>query len=427
MSTVVVGGGIAGLVAARELLRQGEVVDLFEAADHLGGLVMPQTLAGEVVDGGAEAFAVRTDVVVDLCRELGLEIAEPQGQPHIWWPEAPHRWPMANGVLGIPGSLDDPSITAALNADERVEASRDLRMGGDVAADETMLGPLVRARLGTVVVEKLVEPLTRGVYGRSPDEMDVDKVAPELRAAMRHHGSLVAAVAAIRQPGSAAVAQPVGGLFRLADALADDIAKRGGRIHTGHLVTEFHHDTYSWELRTGSGPLRADRILLAVGARAAARLLVPLGVTFEVPPTHPSSQTLMALEHPDIARAPVGSGVIVGRRDPRLHARALTHYSLKWPWAAHGGVHVLRLAHATPATLSQSLADASLLLGIDLEEEHVKDFAQVDWEMPSAISPAGHSLLLEELARFEGLAVTGAWVAGNGIAAVVRAAQEVVA
>ena len=427
MSTVVVGGGIAGLVAARELLRQGEVVDLFEAAEHPGGLVVPQPLAGGVVDGGAEAFAVRTDVVTDLCRELGLEIAEPQGQPHIWWPEAPHRWPMANGVLGIPGSLDDPSITAALSADELGEAARDLRMGGDAAADETMLGPLVEARLGRVVVERLVEPVTRGVYGRSPDEMDVDRFAPGLRSAMREHGSLVAGVAAIRQPGSAAVAQPVGGLFRLVDALADDISKLGGRIHTAHPVTELHHDNYGWELRTRSGPLRADRVLLAVGARAAARLLVPLGVTFEVPPTHPSSQALIALEHPDIGEGPVGSGVIVGRRDPRLLARALTHYSLKWPWAALDGVHVLRLAYATPPTLSQTRADASLLLGIDVEEGHVKDFAQVDWEMPSAITPAGHALLMEKVARFEGLAVTGAWVAGNGIAAVVRAAQEVVA
>ncbi len=427
MSTVVVGAGIAGLVAARALLRQGEVVDVFEAGDHLGGLVVPQSLGGVTVDGGAEAFALRTDVVVDLCRELGLEIAEPQGQPHIWWPEAPHRWPMANGVLGIPGSLDDPSLSGALTADELTLAARDLQMGGDLAADETLLGTLVEARLGPAVLERLVEPVTRGVYGRSPDEMEVERVSPGLRAAMKEHGSLMAGVAAIRQPGSAAVAQPVGGLFRLVETLADDVQKLGGRIHKGQSVTELHHDTYSWELRTRSGPLRADRVLLAVGARAAARLLVPLGIRFEVPPTHPSSQALIAVEHPDIAPGPVGSGVIVGRRDPRLLARALTHYSLKWPWAAHGDRHVLRLAYVSPPMLHQVAADASLLLGIDLREEHVMDFAQRDWEMPSAMSPTEHALLMEQLAHFDGLAVTGAWVAGNGIAAVVRAAQEVVA
>lgn len=427
MSTVVVGGGIAGLVAARELLRQGEVVDLYEASDHLGGLVVPQQMGDIVVDGGADAFALRTNVVADLCEELGLEIAESQGQPHIWWPEAPHRWPMADGVLGIPASLDDPALAGALTRAELAEAARDLKMGGDVAADETMLGPLVAARLGRAVVERLVEPVTRGVYGRSPDDIAVDRVIPGLRAALREHGSLVAAVAATRIPGAAAVAQPVGGLFRLVEELAADVEAKGGRIHTGHVVTELEHDGYSWEVRTKAGPLRADRVLLAVGARAAARLLELLGVSFEVPPTHPSSQAVLSLNHPEIGEGPVGSGVIEGRRDPRLVAQALTHYSLKWPWAAQTGRHVLRLAYAAQPTMGQALADASLLMGVKLTADDVVDFAVLDLEMPSTMPPAVHTLLLENLSRFDGLAVTGAWVAGNSIAAVVHSAQEVVA
>ncbi|RMB59837.1 protoporphyrinogen/coproporphyrinogen oxidase [Tessaracoccus antarcticus] len=427
MSAVVVGGGLAGLVAARELLQAGESVDLYEADDFLGGLVARQPLGGTLVDGGAEAFAVRTSIVADLCAELGLEVAEPQGQPHIWWPEAPHVWPMANGVLGIPGSLDDPSLLGALTPEERAEAGRDAIMGGDVAADETRLGPLVEARLGRAVVERLVEPVTRGVYGRSPYDMDVDRSAPGLRDAMREHGSLMAAVSAIRQPGKAAVAQPVGGLFRLIDALAADIQRLGGRIHTGLDVRQVQRDGYGWEIRTRSGPLRADRVLLAVGARAAERLLTPLGISFEMPPTHPSFQALLSLRHPGLASGPVGSGVIVGRRDPRLVARALTHYSVKWPWAGHDGRHVVRLAYAASPTLTQALADASLLLGIELAERDVVDFAVLDWEMPTAMPPEDLAVLTEGLAHVDGLAVTGAWVAGNGIAAVVKAAQDVVA
>lgn len=427
MSAVVVGGGIAGLVAARELLINGEAVELYEAGGHPGGLVAPQPMGGVIVDGGAEAFAVRTPAVTDLCAELGLEIAEPQGQPHIWWPEAPHRWPTANGVLGIPGSLDDPSITAALTPDELAEAARDLRLGGDVAADETMLGPLVRARLGEAVAQRLVEPVTRTVYGRAADDMEIDRYAPGLREAMRDHGSLVSAVAALRKPGSAAVAQPVGGLFRLIDALAADIEGRGGRIHLGHRVLRMYRDDHGWELHTASGPVRADRVVLAVGARAAARLLNPLGVSFEVPPSHPSVQALLSLRHPGLDSGPVGSGIIVGRRDPRLVARALTHYSVKWPWAGGDGVHVVRLAYGASPTRDGVLADAALLLGVGLAERDVVDFAVLDWEMPTAMPAAAQVVLQEKLARLPGLAVTGAWVAGNGIAAVVQAAREVAA
>ncbi len=427
MSTVVIGGGLAGLVAARELLRTGEVVDLYELADHLGGLVAPIRMGDIVVDGGAEAFAVRTNIVSDLCAELGLEVAEPQGQPHIWWPEAPHRWPMANGVLGIPGSLEDPSIAGALTPDELAEAARDLRMGGDVAAEEVLLGPLVEARLGAAVVERLVEPITRGVYGRSPHEMDLDRMAPGLRDAMREHGSLVAAVSAIRKPGAAAIAQPVGGLFRLVEALAADIEELGGRIHVGHPLIEWDHGSVGWEIRTKAGTIRADRVILAVDGPAAGELLALLGESVEVPPTHPSFQAVVALTHPDIATGPVGSGVIVGRRDDALVARALTHYSLKWPWAAQDGQHILRLAYAAAPSQTQVLADASLLLGIHLTDDDVSGFEVLHWEMPTALTPEAHSALVQKLLKYEGLAVTGAWVAGNGIAAVVKAAAEVVA
>ncbi len=427
MSAVVIGGGLAGLVAAREMLRRGEVVDLYEAADELGGLVAPQRMGDVIVDGGAEAFAVRTSIVSDLCAELGLDVAVPQGQPHIWWPEAPHRWPMANGVLGIPGSLEDPSIIGALTPDELAEAVRDLQMGGDVAADEAMLGPLVEARLGSAVVERLVTPVTRGVYGQSPYEMDVDRMAPGLRDAMREHGSLVAAVSAIRKPGAAAVAQPVGGLFRLVDALAADIEKLGGRIHTGHPLLEWHQDDHGWEIRTKAGPFHADRVILAVDGRAAGQLFSRIGEAVEVPPTHPSFQAVVALTHPDVATGPVGSGVIVGRRDDRLVARALTHYSLKWPWAAVKGQQILRLAYAAAPSQAQVLADASLLLGIELTSADVTGFEVLSWEMPTALTPEAHAVLIEKLSKYQGLAVTGAWVAGNGIAAVVKAAQEVAA
>lgn len=427
MSAVVVGGGIAGLVAARELLRRGEAVDLFEAAGHPGGMVVRQEVGGLIVDGGAEAFALRTSAGMELCRELGLEVAEPQGQPHIWWPDAPHRWPMADGILGIPGSIDDPALTGALTADELAEAARDLQHGGDRAADETYVGPLVEARLGAAVVERLVAPVTRGVYGRAPQDMELDRFAPGLRTAMLEHGSLLAAVAALRTPGSAAVAQPVGGMFRLVEALAADVVARGGRIHTDRPVVHLRREGSSWEVHTAETRVRAGRVVLAVSARAAAALLEPMGVSIEAPPTHASHQALLVVDHAELGDGPVGSGVLVGRRDPRLVARALTHYSLKWPWVRTGSSDVLRLAYAAAPAREQVLADASLLLGIELEDAHVVDFAERAWEMPSALTATAHAGLLDELSRFDGLAVTGAWVAGNGIAAVVQAAKEVAA
>lgn len=426
MTAVVIGGGLAGLVAARELLRQGDDVTLYEAADRLGGLVGPTLMGNTIVDGGAEAFALRTSIVGDLCAELGLAVLGPTGQPHIWWPEAPHRWPMAHGVLGIPGSPEDPSFLA-LTTDEQKVAAQDLHMGGDVAANETRLGPLVEARLGPAVVERLVEPVTRCVHGRAARDMDVDLMAPGLRRAMREQGSLMAAVSAFRPPGAAVVAQPVGGLHRLVDALAKDVQTRGGRIHTGHPLLDWQHNDDGWDIHTQAGSLHADRVVLAVGGRAAAESLALLGESVNVPQTHPSFQAVVALTHPDLAVGPVGSGIIVGRPDDRLLARALTHYSLKWPWAAREGQHLVRLAYGEAPSQEQVVADASLLMGVGLTEDDVSGFEVLRWEMPGAITQEARTALGEQLSRYEGLTVTGAWVAGNGIAAVIKAAVAAVA
>ena len=69
---IVVGGGIAGLVAARELAIGGCEVTLLEASDALGGRVARHTVAGIDLDAGAESFATRGGTVAAFVDELGL-------------------------------------------------------------------------------------------------------------------------------------------------------------------------------------------------------------------------------------------------------------------------------------------------------------------------------------------------------------------
>ena len=56
---VVIGGGIAGLVAARELRQTGHEVTVLEATGNFGGCVRSTEVAGLRIDAGAESFAVR--------------------------------------------------------------------------------------------------------------------------------------------------------------------------------------------------------------------------------------------------------------------------------------------------------------------------------------------------------------------------------
>ena len=71
-TALVVGGGVAGLTAARDLAAAGLRVTLVEADDHFGGAVGAHEVAGLVLDSGAESFATRSDAVPQLLEDLNL-------------------------------------------------------------------------------------------------------------------------------------------------------------------------------------------------------------------------------------------------------------------------------------------------------------------------------------------------------------------
>src|SRR6476659_4982578 len=104
---VVVGGGIAGLAAAWELVRGGAAVTLLEATERLGGKLHADEIAGVPVDLGAESMLARRPEAVDLARAVGLaeELEPPATASARLWTRGALR-PMPKGhVMGVPGDL----------------------------------------------------------------------------------------------------------------------------------------------------------------------------------------------------------------------------------------------------------------------------------------------------------------------------------
>ncbi len=423
---VVIGAGVSGLVAARELVKRGLRVTVLEGSQAVGGMVRGVELGGIEVDAGAEAFATRTREVGDLCRELGLETAGPEGRSHIWWPDGIH--PLARGVLGIPASLDDDAV-AALTCEQRARATQDVVTPVDGIG--ATVAEVVTERLGPAVLERLVAPLTRSVFRMDPEAMALARFAPGLADAMREHGSLVRAVASLTHDRPA-VEQTVGGMHRLVGALVEQLTGDGARIHTNAEVTELEELGGSgWGVETTRGRYEASRVVVAVPARQAAALLRGLGMGFAVPCANASRNVMFALDHPELRECPVGSGVIIAEPAAGMRASALTDYSAKWPWARRDGVHVVRLSLIPDAAITapEALAEASRLLGVELAAENVRGHVETLWpQMPRAIGAAAREQLDAIRAQHPGLAVAGAWTEGTGLAAAVasgtRAAAE---
>ena len=380
----VVGGGIGGLVVARRLAMSGRPVTLLEASERLGGTVAAHIVGGVDLDAGAESFAVRGGTVAALARELGLgdEVVAPSGAGAWLQPASGAAVHLPEtSILGIPGTPLSADVIAVVGTRGAMRAQLDAVIPSLWARKSLTLGRLVRRRMGSALLERLVAPVVHGVHSVHPDELDLDRV-PGLRAAFGREGSLAAAVRFLRDaaPPGSAVAGIRGGVHRLVTELAADLATYGVDVRLGRRVRSVDGLDGTVVLAAPLDPSPGRRIVLAT----------------------------LVVEAPELDPAPRGTGVLVAGGAPGIRARALTHSTAKWEWLREraAGRHVLCLSYDDePADLEATArADASALLGATIPEP--VGFARVEWTRRGA-----------------GAADVGEAVAGSGLAGIVAQAE----
>jgi monoamine oxidase len=110
VDVAIVGAGLAGLTAARELTRRGKSVVVLEARDRVGGRVLNHDLGnGAVTEVGGQFIGPTQDRIAALARELGVEEFPTynEGENVLLLEGRRSTYP----ATGIP---TDPSISASL-------------------------------------------------------------------------------------------------------------------------------------------------------------------------------------------------------------------------------------------------------------------------------------------------------------------------
>ena len=450
---VVLGGGVAGLVAARRLAHLGNRVLVVEQRESLGGFVATQVVAGIRLDSGAESFATRKGTVAALAVELGLGDSVVQPDPAgawVAWDGGSAPLPAA-GLLGIPGVPLADDVRRIIGWRGSLRAYLDRLMPLLRVRPETDLGDIVRRRMGQRVLDRLVTPVVAGVHSADPSVVDVQTVAPGLTQAMTTQGSLSGAVMALREqaPAGTRVQGIEGGMYRLVEALEEDCRLYGVEFRTATRVDAVRRadasaasaagraagaDAAPWVVETSAagsgagarGPERfaARAIVVATGFRPGLGLLADAGVAAAAaaPETwpQPSSVTIatVVIDEARLDAHPRGTGVLVAEGTPGVRAKALTHSSAKWRWLADSlpaHRHVVRLSYGRRDGASASrapgldrvrvdraglgqpavdqetvLRDASTLLGVPLSAADVAGFAVVPWSDSLAFATVGH-------------------------------------
>jgi oxygen-dependent protoporphyrinogen oxidase len=476
-TAVVVGGGISGLLAARTLARAGVRTTVLEASGVWGGGVGSHVVAGLTLDSGAESFATRSSAVADLAAELGLAdkiVAPNPGGAWVQLPDGPRELPRT-GVLGIPANPWDPEVRRSLGLAGSLRASFDKLLPASLGtkAEATSVSALVRARMGRRVLDRLVAPVVGGVHSADPDVLDIDMVAPGLRAGIKARGSLAAAVAAQRngtqgnrvqrtgddrsggalslapsaglQKAGSAVAGLRGGMHTLVSALLAELRSQGVALLGGTRADAVERTADGWRVSAGGTSHDAGLLVVAVEGPAAVGLLtdaLPDLASRRPEPGPDVSLVTLVVDLPQLDARPRGTGVLVAPQSPGIQAKALTHATAKWGWLADQagpGTHVVRLsygrgdarhgaqAHPEPRTDAElfdaALKDASTLLSVPVTAGDVVDWDVVRWGGALPFASLGHKGRVAEVrsicAADGTVAVVGGWLSGNGLAAIV--------
>ena len=343
----IVGGGITGLTAAFYLHQAHIPVTLYEASPRAGGMIQTTNHDGFLVEHGPNTILESAKEVSALVRDLGLKA-------RCLYPAVgmQARYVARDGrTLRLPQSALAAVRTPLLSLRAKMRVLGEPFVPRAILEDET-LSAFVTRRLGSELLDYLVDPFVGGVYAGDPDRLSVTHAFPKLYELEQKYGSLIkAAIFGARTRRKRETASKVGapmltfdaGLGVLVEALQ---SKLGSSVHLQSVVTGVRRHGSGWTIETPAGVSRShSAVLLCTPAHRVTGLNIGSWPRQDLQSLReiyypPLARIAVAFRRDQIAHALDGFGVLIPSRE-RMKTLGILFSSSLFPNRAPAGYALL--------------------------------------------------------------------------------------
>ncbi len=337
-----IGGGLAGLTTAYDLMNAGIEVTVHEASGRWGGKMRSSSVGDRLVDAGPDNFLARVPEGIQLCTELGLadRLTVPVSPKPAYLYIDRRLGELPKGtVLGVP--TDFEALEGIISPEGIERARQDLHLPPTPLSADTTVGDYCRARLGDEVTDTLIDPMVGGINASSIESLSLADGATQLYKAAMSNPSLVTGLRETRDEigatlGSAAQNQPVfngleGGMATLISALVDKLDRGGATLRLTAPIEAV--------------PGGFDKVVIATEAHAAATIARSASAD--------AADLIAGIRHASVAQITIevqvgqlepldASGILVPRYQGFVMT-ACTFFSTKWAQYAADDRYLIRI------------------------------------------------------------------------------------
>lgn len=434
MTAAVIGGGIAGLVAAYELTKLGERPYLIEPR-KIGGVISSISADGYTLELGPNILVERPEIkdlveALDLTDSVVYPRVKNYGQ-YVWYNDKATKAPrglvelMSNPLMSatskclLPLRLFLPGVLNTKSADCSVE---------------DFFTPLI----GTHALHAMVDPVLKGIYGGDVARLSARSLFPNLWASAKRSKSVMSFLLSRDRKGKPPVFVLKGGIEKLVQGLWAEI-----QPHVEHVsepvkrIFPLNEARYSVLLESGRR-LEVDGCLLATGGRALKEIMPALSETL--------SERLEALRFADLSVMhfavpksaniiPDAFGVLFPGGQPH-HLLGVMFNSMLFPHVAPANRHVLTVvlggaqAENQPSDKEMLQREVPTLLNRLLGIKGADFLLYTHWSNAIPQLEVGHHTIVDAMdvceSEWPGIVFSGVERGGVGVSDRIRVAHEAV-